>query len=127
MGNIRVLLVDDEAELVETLAERLVIRDISADWATGAEEALYKADRNQYDIAVLDVKMPGISGIALKKLMEQKNPKMKFIFMTGHGSEADFRAGSIEAGSEYYLVKPVNIEDLVIKMNDVISSAGGTT
>jgi DNA-binding response OmpR family regulator len=124
MKNIMVLLVDDEAELVETLAERLMIRDIPADWATGAEEALYKADKNQYNIAVLDVKMPGISGIALKKLMEQKNPRMKFIFMTGHGSEDDFRAGSMEAGSEYYLVKPVNIDDLIIKMNEVISREG---
>jgi DNA-binding response OmpR family regulator len=124
MENIRVLLVDDEAELVETLAERLMLRDIPADWATGAEEALYKAEKNQYNIAVLDVKMPRISGIALKKIMEQKNPRMKFIFMTGHGSEADFRAGSMEAGSEYYLVKPVNIDDLIVKMNEVISRGG---
>ena len=124
MENMRVLLVDDETELVETLAERLMIRDIPADWAAGAEEALYKAEKKQYNIAVLDVKMPGISGIALKKLMEQKNPRMKFIFMTGHGSEADFRAGSMEAGSEYYLVKPVNIDDLIIKMNEVISREG---
>jgi DNA-binding response OmpR family regulator len=126
MIDIKVLLVDDEAELVETLAERLVLRNISADWATGAEEALDKADKNPYDIAVLDVKMPGTSGITLKKLMEQKNPRMKFIFMTGHGSEDDFHAGSIEAGSDYYLVKPVNIEDLIKKMNEVMSVTGGT-
>ena len=125
MRSIKVLLVDDEAELVETLAERLVMRDISADWATGAEDALIKADINPYDIAVLDVKMPGISGINLKKLMEKKNPRMKFIFMTGHGSEADFHAGSMEAGPEYYLVKPVNIEDLIKKMNEVMSATGG--
>ena len=125
MENIKVLLVDDEAELVETLAERLMIRDIPADWALSAEEALYKTDKNPYDIAVLDVKMPGISGIALKKLMEQRKPDMKFIFMTGHGSEADFHAGSKEAGSEYYLVKPVNIDDLIKKMNEVISGIGG--
>lgn len=125
MKNIRVLLVDDEAELVETLAERLIIRDIPADWALSAEEALYKADKNPYDIAVLDVKMPGVSGITLKKLMEQRNPGMKFIFMTGHGSEADFQAGSKEAGPDYYLVKPVNIEDLIKKMNEVIQATGG--
>jgi DNA-binding response OmpR family regulator len=125
MSDIKVLLVDDEAELVETLAERLVIRDISADWATGAEEALVKANKTRYDIAVLDVKMPGTSGIALKKLLEQKSPRMKFIFVTGHGSEDDFHAGSMEAGSDYYLVKPVNIEDLIKKMNEVMSAAGG--
>lgn len=125
MTDIKVLLVDDEEELVETLAERLVIRDIHADWATTGEEALVKMEEVPYDIAVLDVKMPGISGIALKKLMEKKNPRLKYIFITGHGSEADFRAGSREAGSEYYLVKPVNIEDLIIKMNEIISAGGG--
>ena len=80
---------------------------------------------NRYDIALLDVKMPRISGIELKKKMEEKNPDMKFIFMTGHGSEADFYAGTAEAGSEYYLVKPVNIEDLISKMKDVITFKRG--
>lgn len=126
MTGLRVLLVDDEDELVETLAERLMIRDILADWVTNAEDALIKAEKCQYDIAILDVKMPGTSGIKLKKLMEQKHPRMRFIFMTGHGSEADFHAGSQEAGSEYYLVKPVNIDDLIKKMNEVISGSGGT-
>lgn len=125
MKGIKVLLVDDEDELVSTLAERLLIRGIEADWATSAEGALIKMSSNRYDIALLDVKMPRISGIELKKKMEEKNPDMKFIFMTGHGSEADFYAGTAEAGSEYYLVKPVNIEDLISKMKDVITFKRG--
>ncbi|MFC1839910.1 response regulator [Thermodesulfobacteriota bacterium] len=120
----KVLLVDDEGELVETLAERLMMRGINAHWATSAEEALVKADKESFDLAILDVKMPGISGITLKKLMEQRKPQMRFIFMTGHGSEADFQAGSKEAGSEYYLVKPVNIDDLIIKIKEVIVTNG---
>ena len=126
MTDIKVLLVDDEAELVETLAERLILREIEADWAVSAEEALIKADRESFDLAILDVKMPGISGIELKKLMEERNPQMRFIFMTGHGSEADFHAGSREAGSEYYLVKPVDIDDLMIKINEVVMANGGS-
>ena len=118
------LLVDDEDELVETLAERLEIRDINADWVTSGEDALEKITEEPYDIAILDVKMPGIGGITLKKLMEQKNPRMKFIFMTGHGSEADFRAGSMEAGAEYYLIKPVNIDELIKKINEVMVEGG---
>ena len=118
------LLVDDEDDLVETLAERLEIRDINAAWVTSGEEALEKMAEEQYDIAILDVKLPGINGITLKKLMEQKNPRMKFIFMTGHGSEADFRAGSMEAGAEYYLIKPVNIDELIKKINEVMVEGG---
>lgn len=124
MTDLKVLLVDDEDELVETLAERLEIRDINADWVTSGEDALEKITEEPYDIAILDVKMPGIGGITLKKLMEQKNPRMKFIFMTGHGSEADFRAGSMEAGAEYYLIKPVNIDELIKKINEVMVEGG---
>jgi len=117
----RVLLVDDEEELVTTMAERLSLRGIQTDWATNAEDALTKLKHTRYDIALLDVKIPKMSGITLKKKMEEKNPEMKFIFLTGHGSEADFKAGSIEAGPEYYLVKPVDIGFLIQKMKEVLA------
>jgi len=116
----RVLLVDDEEELVSTLAERLSLRGIEADFVTSAEAALKKLDKDRYDVAVLDVKIPKTSGIKLKKKMEETCMDMKFIFLTGHGSEEDFNAGSAEAGPEYYLVKPVDIEDLIKKMNKII-------
>jgi DNA-binding response OmpR family regulator len=121
---LNVLLVDDEEELVMTLAERLNLRGIHADWATTADEALNKLDRSHYDIALLDVKIPKMNGIELKKRMEEKSMGMKFIFLTGHGSEADFKAGSIEAGSEYYLVKPVDIGHLIAKMFEIVGKQG---
>lgn len=118
----RVLLVDDEGELVTTMAERLDLRGIKADWATNVTDALRQLNENTYDIAVLDVKIPKMSGIKLKKKMEEKQPDLKFIFLTGHGSEADFREGSIEAGPDYYLVKPVDIDVLIQKMLEVIET-----
>jgi DNA-binding response OmpR family regulator len=120
MKKMRVLLVDDEEELVTTMAERLCLRGIDSDWAVSAEEALEKLNSRAYDIAVLDVKIPKISGIELKKKMDRIHPEMKFIFLTGHGSEVNFREGSAEAGAEYYLVKPVNIEDLIKKMKEAM-------
>jgi DNA-binding response OmpR family regulator len=121
----RVLLVDDEEELVTTLAERLTLRGLHVDWATGGEGALQLARSNPYDIAVLDVKIPKISGIKLKNELVKLSPGMKFIFVTGHGSEDDFRAGTTEAGAGYYLVKPVNIDILIQKMNEVLGDKGG--
>lgn len=115
----KILLVDDEKELVSTLAERLSLRDIEADWVTTGEAAIKSAESKIYDIAVLDIKMPKIGGIELKKKLEEKNPGLKYIFITGHGSEDDFKAASCEKGAEYYLVKPVNIDDLIIKMKEV--------
>ena len=118
----RVLLVDDEQELVETLAERLIIRGIEARWVTSGNGALELIDRENFDIAVLDVKIPGVNGINLRKMMKEKNPEMKFIFMTGHGSQDDFAAGSAETGVDYYLLKPVSIDELILKMNNLMST-----
>jgi len=120
----RVLLVDDEKELVATLAERLALRDIYARWACTAEDALKAVDECEFDVAVLDVKIPGMSGLELKKIMERKCPETRFIFMTGHGSEADFKTGVAEAGLHYYLVKPVKLEVLVEKMKEVLQNEG---
>lgn len=118
----KVLLVDDEKELVSTLAERLSFRGIDVDWATSGEDALVKVSENQYDIAVLDMKMPKISGLELKKEMAEKYPRMRYIFMTGHGSEEDFKIVASDAGTEYYLVKPVKIEDLLKKLNEAFET-----
>ncbi|MDY6880967.1 MAG: response regulator [Desulfatiglans sp.] len=113
----RILLVDDEEELVSTLAERLAIRGINADWVTSGDAALKMVESQHYDLAVLDIKIPIISGVSLKKKIQAKRPGMKFIFMTGHGSEDDFMAGSKETGPEFYLVKPVDIKTLIEKIN----------
>ena len=116
----RVLLVDDEEELVVALAERLSYRGIEADWATSGQRALELVGAQEYDVAVLDVKMPNFSGIELKKRLEKTRSDMKFIFLTGHGSEEDFRTGSAEASR--YLVKPLDIEVLIEAMREVVGS-----
>jgi DNA-binding response OmpR family regulator len=116
----RVLLVDDEQELVSTLAERLAMRGIEADWVSTVEAALELVERVSYDVAVLDIKIPRMSGLVLKKRLEEIQPALRFIFMTGHGSEKDFEVGAAEAGARYYLVKPVKIEVLMEKLNEVM-------
>ena len=116
----KVLLIDDEEELISTLAERLSFRGIDADWVTNGEEALKKVEARCYDLAVVDVRMPKMSGLALKKIMAEECPGLKFIFMTGHGSEDDYKKGTAEAGASYYLVKPVNIDLLIGKINEAL-------
>ena len=115
----RLLLVDDEIDFVATLAERLSLRNIEADWVTSAKDAEAIIQTKQYDLVVLDVKMPGMSGRQLKKIIEQKIPGIKTIYLTGHGSEEDYKAGSAEA--EYYLMKPINIDDLIAKIHDALA------
>jgi DNA-binding NtrC family response regulator len=114
----RVLLVDDEDEFVTTLAERLSIRGFEVEYAMKAADALALAEVKDYHIAVLDMKMPGTGGLQLKEMLAQKYPKMKFIFLTGHGSVDDYRAGS--SGAAGYLVKPVDITTLIEKMKEAV-------
>ena len=107
----KILLVDDEKKFAMMLSKRLALRGIEVDYVFTGIEAATKVERNKYDVAILDVKMPGIGGIELKRKLSGLAPGMKIIFLTGHGSEADFEIGSSEAA--YYLAKPVQIEKLI--------------
>ena len=116
----KVLLVDDEEDLVTAMAERLSYRDIDADWAVDCDQAMDLMKQNPYDVAVLDVKMPNLSGIELKKELEKIRPETRYIFLTGHGSDDDFRAGAAEASR--YLAKPLDLEILIRTMEEVLTS-----
>lgn len=112
----KVLLVDDECKFARMLAKRLELRAIKAEvFFSGADaiEAVEKGRR--YDVAVLDVKMPGIGGIELRRKLKTLVPHMKFIFLTGHGSNADYRVGAQEA--DEYLPKPLKIDELIETLN----------
>jgi len=109
---VHILLVDDEAELVETLAERLELRGIDTDYALDGGKALSLVQEKAYDVVIVDMKMPGASGIDVMHSLNRARPGMKFIFMTGHGSEQDRDAGC-EAGACDYLMKPVQLDLLL--------------
>ncbi len=107
----KLLLVDDQTQFVSVLTRRLNMRGIDATCVFSPDEALKLVETAHFDIAVLDLKMPGLSGIELRRILHQKNPDMKFIFLTGHGSEADYKVGSAEAS--FFLPKPLNIDKLI--------------
>jgi DNA-binding response OmpR family regulator len=65
----KVLFVDDEEQLISALAERLNLRGMDAAWAANCDDALRLAEEGNFDIAVLDVKMPKMSGFQLKKML----------------------------------------------------------
>ncbi|WP_207262574.1 response regulator [Desulfovibrio sp. Huiquan2017] len=113
----KVLLVDDEVELVSAMAERLGFRDVDADWTDNGESAMEMADKTAYDVAVLDMKMPRLNGLDLMERLAEKHPGMKFIFLSGHGSESDFKAGC--AAGCNYLIKPIQLEELVALIHKV--------
>lgn len=122
MDNLRVLLVDDEEELVETLAERLEIRGIDAEAVTCGEDALRLLLDYAFDVVLLDVKMPGISGLEVLKLIRRQRPATQVILITGHGSTEDGDNGMRE-GAFDYVVKPIDIDTLIGKMKAAAKKA----
>ncbi|MDY6852019.1 MAG: response regulator [Thermodesulfobacteriota bacterium] len=114
----KVLLVDDEREFVQTLSERLLLRDMGSTVAFDGESALDLIDEDEPEVMILDLRMPGIDGIEVLKRVKQTHPEIEVIILTGHGSEAD-REQCMELGAFAYLQKPQNIDDL----SDVLKKA----
>ena len=121
MSNLKVLLVDDEEDFVTTLAERLNLRGIDADVALDGEEALNKMNKKRPDVIILDVMMPGLSGIDVLRQTKETLPDTPVILLTGRGSTREGIDG-MEEGAFDYLMKPINIEDLMKKMDEAVKS-----
>jgi DNA-binding response OmpR family regulator len=113
----KILLVDDERKFAMMLAKRLKLRGIDIDYVSTGEDAIVKAETQSYDVAILDVKMPGIGGIELERKLNKLDPGLKIIFLTGHGSPSDFETGSGKAA--FYLAKPIQIEELIKILHEV--------
>lgn len=107
----KILLVDDEREFVQTLSERLLIRDMGSAVAYDGESALELIKEDEPEVMILDLRMPGIDGIEVLKRVKQTNPYIEVIILTGHGSEID-RQTCMQLGACAYLQKPVDIEEL---------------
>ncbi len=117
MAGFRVLLVDDEAEFVDTLVRRMKLRDINVFAVGSGEEALAFLDENSVDVMVLDVKMPGLDGIQTLKEVKALHPRVEVIMLTGY---ANMEAGieGMELGAFDYLMKPMDIDELLYKIED---------
>jgi two-component system, OmpR family, response regulator CpxR len=105
----KVLLVDDEREFVQTLSERLSMREVGSHVVYDGEAALDIMAEDEPEVMVLDLKMPGIDGIEVLKRAKLARPDVEIIILTGHGSETD-REMCMKLGAFAYLQKPVDIE-----------------
>ncbi|NQU04873.1 MAG: response regulator [Calditrichaeota bacterium] len=122
MDQFRVLLVDDEEELVTTIVERLGYRGWTAKYALGGQEALQIMKNESFDIVVLDLKMPGMSGEQVFEKMQESGYKLPVLMITGHGGYVEEEGEQID-GIADYIAKPINLEDLIAKMLNTIRSS----
>ena len=117
---IRLLLVDDEVGFLEVLTKRLGKRGIAVTTASSGLEAIRLLRQNDFDVAVVDLKMADMDGIDVLNIFKKMAPELAVIILTGHGSEQAAREG-IEKGAFDYLTKPCSLEALL----DIIRAACG--
>jgi DNA-binding response OmpR family regulator len=120
----KVLLVDDEKEFVSTLAERLRLRGIQADEAVSGEEALRLVAQAAPQVVVLDVMMPGMGGLEVLQRVKSTYPNIEVILLTGIGSTKEGVEG-MRLGAFDFLMKPLQIEELIEKIGAAIKKAAG--
>jgi len=124
----KVLLVDDEREFVQTLSERLIMRDMGSAVAYDGKSALNLINEDEPEVIIVDLKMPGVNGLEVLRKVKEKRPQIEVIILTGHGHEED-RQLCMELGAFAYLQKPLDINVLsetIQKANEKIRQKKGT-
>jgi CheY-like chemotaxis protein/cytidylate kinase len=123
----KVLLVDDEREYIQTLSERLLMRDMGSAVAYDGESALSLIEEEAPEVIIVDLKMPGVDGLEVLRKVKATRPEIEVIILTGHGHEED-RQLCMELGAFAYLQKPLDINVLsetIQKANEKIRQKKG--
>ncbi len=112
MSKIKVLLVDDEEDYVRTMAARMEMRDVDSRVALSGEQALRMVEDEAPDVMVLDLRMPGIDGMAVLERVKQEHPNVQVVILTGHGSATE-ETQARRLGAFEYLQKPADTHHLL--------------
>lgn len=118
---IKILLVDDEADFIESVGEWLTSRHFDVTIATRGEEAIKSARRGGYDLALLDLKMPGMDGTEVLKILKKKHKFLEAVILTGHAS-LDSAVECTKLGAFGYLEKPCESEKLAEVLKDAYAA-----
>jgi len=116
---IRLLLVDDEEGFVNVLTKRMTRRNINVTVALSGTEGIQALRKQDFDVAVLDLKMEDMDGIEVLKIFKKMYPEMAVIMLTGHGSEQAAKEG-MEYGAFDYLTKPCELQELIEKITESV-------
>ena len=110
-----ILLVDDEEQFLKVLSQRLEGRGMKVDTSATGEDALDKVKDKTFDAIVLDLAMPGMSGMEALKRIRSENPDVQIIMLTGHGS-VEKGVEAIKAGAVDFLEKPADLNKIMEKI-----------
>jgi two-component system response regulator PhoP len=122
----RILLVEDEAALRETLAARLRREGFAVDVASDGEEGLYLGREVPFDVAVIDLGLPKMSGLDLVKALRGEGRKFPILILTARSSWQD-KVEGLKTGADDFVVKPFHVEELLARLNALMRRASGWT
>jgi DNA-binding NtrC family response regulator len=111
-NKIRLLMVDDEVKFLESISKRLVLKNFDVTTASNGEEAIASAEKDLFDVAVVDFQMPGMDGAQVLKALKDKHKYLEIIMLTGHAT-VDSAVECTKLGAFKYLEKPYAFEKLV--------------
>jgi two-component system response regulator (stage 0 sporulation protein F) len=112
MEDVKVLIVDDEEEFLQSLSERMELRDLKPDLAKTGEQALERVQADEPTVMILDLRMPGMDGLEVLRRVKKAYPKVQVVILTGHGTDKD-RKQAEKLGAFAYLQKPVDLDTLL--------------
>ena len=113
----KILLVDDEADFLEALSERMRTRGMDVTTSGSAKEALEAVEQGAYDAVVLDLMMPDVDGLEALRILKEKDPKLQVILLTGHAT-VEKGVEAMKRGALDLLEKPTDIETLTQKIKE---------
>jgi two-component system OmpR family response regulator len=122
---VRVLLVEDESDLADTLVRALTEEGFAIDLATDGEEALFKITDVNYDAAILDVMLPGMDGWEILENARARRVRTPVIMLTARDTIED-RVRGLNLGADDYLVKPFALRELVARLHALVRRAYGS-
>ncbi|MBC7112506.1 MAG: response regulator [Candidatus Methanomethyliales bacterium] len=108
----RILIIDDDEDIIESLSRLLESAGYAVDTAVNGEEAIKKSKEKVYNVALIDVVLPDMTGIDLLTKLEERKPATKKIIITGYAS-LDNAVKALNLGANAYLIKPVDPEELI--------------
>jgi two-component system response regulator PhoP len=120
----RILLVEDDLRLVESLGERLRTAGFAVDVSTDGEEGLYVGEEFPIDLAIIDLGLPRISGLDVIRKLRARGRAFPILVLTARSDWQDKVAG-LEAGADDYLTKPFQPEELLARVHALLRRAGG--
>jgi two-component system response regulator PhoP len=121
----RLLVIEDEQALQDQLRERLQAEGFTVDSSGDGDEGLYLASEYPVDLAVVDLGLPGMSGLEVIRRLREQGKDLPILILTARGKWED-KVGGLEAGADDYLVKPFHMEELLARVRALLRRAAGT-